>query len=285
LTRRNRLSIGFWLSLGWLSLAAVCAASAPLLPIAEYDRMDWRRPIAPPGTAAVGEPGQESRFYLLGTDAMGRDITARLVYGARVSLTVGLASPLIGLVLGGGLGILAGYYRGRLETLIAAVIDVMLAFPGIVLLLAVTFYLGPGLGEMVLALGILTVPSFARVARANTLTYSQREFVLAAGMLGQNDLSILVREILPNVIMPLMVYGLLVVSYLIVAEGALSFIGLGVPPPMPSWGGMVAQGKEVLEEAPHVSLFPALAMYLTVMSFNLIGDALRRRLDAREERF
>jgi peptide/nickel transport system permease protein len=177
---------------------------------------------------------------------------------------------------------LAGFYRGRLESVIMAVMDTILAFPGIVLLLAITFYLGPDVENIIFALGFMTVPSFARIARANTLGFAQREFVQAARMSGQRDLSILAAEILPNVIIPLLVYAMLAVSYMIIAEGALSFLGLGVPAPTPSWGGMIAEGREVLEEAGHVSLIPALVMSLTVLSFNLMGDALRGVLDPRE---
>ena len=157
-----------------------------------------------------------------------------------------------------------------------------MAFPGLVLLLLVVFHLGATLNNLILALGFLTIPAFTRVARANTLTFAKREFVLSARGLGQNDLHILVREILPNIIMPLLIYALLVVSYMIVAEGTLSFLGLSVPPPVPSWGGMISDGKEVLDEAAHVSLIPAFIMFITVLSFNIIGDAIRGLIDARE---
>ncbi|MCP4688428.1 MAG: ABC transporter permease [Desulfobacterales bacterium] len=163
---------------------------------------------------------------LIGADAMGRDIFTRLVFGARVSLAVGLATPFIGFVIGGALGLLAGFYRGRLESVIVGVMDAILAFPGLVLLLAITFYLGPSPRNIIIALGFLTIPAFTRVARAKTLTFSEREFVQAARMLGQGDASILVCEILPNIVMPMVVYALLLVSYMIVAEGTLSFLGL-----------------------------------------------------------
>jgi peptide/nickel transport system permease protein len=214
---------------------------------------------------------------------MGRDVLARVIHGARVSLAIGLAAPCIGMVIGGMLGMLAGFYRGRADALIVGVMDVILAFPGLVLLLAIAFAFGPGLKNMIPALGFLTIPHFARVARANTLRVGGQAFVHSARMLGQSDLSILIREILPNVIWPLVVYALLVVSYMIIAEGALSFLGLGVPPPTPSWGGMIAEGKEVLDTAPHVSLIPALVMFLTVLAFNLMGDSLRRVVDPKEE--
>jgi len=156
-----------------------------------------------------------------------------------------------------------------------ASMDIILAFPGLVLLLAITFYLGPTLQNLIGALGFLTIPAFCRVARAKTLALTNLEFVQAARLTGAGNITILVREIIPNVIIPVAVYGLLVVAFMIMAEGALSFLGLGVPAPTPSWGGMISEGREVLDEAPHVSMIPATIMFLTVISFNLIGDNLR----------
>lgn len=284
----KKLGISFWLCMMWIVLVLSLAVFADLLPLSGYDIMDWDHPAAPPGT--VGSVERLTDFksnpveivYVFGTDSMGRDILTRLIYGGRVSLCVGLITPLIGLFFGGVLGLLAGFYRGRTESMIMAVMDVILAFPGLVLLLAITFYLGPDLKNIILTLGFLTIPSFARIARANTLTYAQRDFIQASRMAGQNDLSIIIHELIPNIITPMLIYGLLVVSYMIVAEGALSFLGLSVPPPAPSWGSMIAEGREILEESCHVSLFPALIMFLTVLSFNLIGDCLRRLTDARE---
>ena len=276
----------FRLSAAWIIFVVLCAVVAPLTPMSDFESMDWENQAAPPGTlmrASTNGSGN-GRVHILGTDAMGRDLAARLIFGARMSLIAGLGAPLIGLIVGGLLGVLAGYYRGRLESFIIGVMDVVLAFPGIVLLLAVSFYLGPGLGSMIIALGLLTIPAFARVARANTLACARQEYVLAARLIGHGDLEILTREILPNILMPLLVYALLAVSHIIAIEGALSFLGLGAPPPAPSWGGTIAEGREVLGKAPHVCLFPALAMYLTVLSFNLLGDSLGRGLDSREEK-
>ena len=145
---------------------------------------------------------------------------------------------------------------------VVALMDIILAFPGLVLLLALAFYFGPGLDRLILALSILIIPAFFRVARANTLTWVQRDFILAARAVGAGDLHIIGRHLLPNVIIPVSAYGLLIVAVMIIAEGAMSFLGLGVPAPMPSWGGMIAGGKELLDEAPHISLIPAAAMFL-----------------------
>ena len=281
-TVKTRQGWAFWLAIIWLAIVAASAATVGWWAVPAFDTMDWENPAAAPGTRSrsasfqnATKPEKGAHTYWLGTDTMGRDVTSRLIYGARVSLSVGLLSPLIGFFIGGILGCLAGYFRGRLEAAIVAAMDVILAFPGIVLLLAITFYLGPSLRNLVIALGLLTIPAFSRVARVKTLTLRDLEFVQAARLSGAGSLTILVREIIPNVIAPMAAYALLVVSFMIMAEGALSFLGLGVPAPTPSWGGMIAEGREVLEEAPHVSMIPAGVMFLTVMAFNLIGDNLR----------
>ncbi|WP_022663800.1 ABC transporter permease [Desulfospira joergensenii] len=284
----KKLGLPFRFSVMWIALVVFCAVFADLMPLPEYDSMDWMNPAAPPGSqgghpSLDGSPAEPEPFvYVFGTDTMGRDILTRLIFGARVSLLVGLIPPVIGLLAGGSLGMLAGFYRGRLDAFIMAAMDIILAFPGLVLLLAITFYLGQNLTNIIISLGFLTIPSFSRVARANTLTVSRREFIRASRMIGQNDLYILIYDILPNIILPLTVYALFLVSYMIVAEGTLSFLGLSVPSPVPSWGGMIAEGKEVLDQAGHVSFIPALALFLTVLSFNLMGDALRGVADSKE---
>ncbi len=289
LSLSEKLGVGFWLSCGWILIVFNCALFADFFPLPEFDYMDWDNPASPPGTHGTapilnetGEYASASFVHVFGTDVLGRDIFVRLIFGARVSLAVGLITPLVGFIIGGLLGMLAGFYRGWLEGVIMSIMDAVLAFPGLVLLLLVVFHLGATLNNLILALGFLTIPAFTRVARANTLTFAKREFVLSARGLGQNDLHILVREILPNIIMPLLIYALLVVSYMIVAEGTLGFLGLSVPPPIPSWGGMISDGKEVLDTAAHVSLMPAFIMFITVLSFNIIGDAIRGLIDARE---
>ena len=286
--RSKRLGLSFWLPAAWLVFVVFMALSANFFELPDYGHIDWNHPSAPPGTAGTvilndknGESIPSDYIYWLGTDALGRDIVSRLIFGARASLLIGLTAPVVALVIGGTLGLLAGFYRGRFEAVVVVSMDIILAFPGLVLLLALAFYFGPGLDKLILALSILIIPAFCRVARANTLTWVQRDFILAARAVGAGDLRILCCHLLPNVIIPVAAYGLLIVAAMIIAEGAMSFLGLGVPSPTPSWGGMIAEGKEFLDEAPHISLIPAIAMFLTVLSFNLLGDRIRELTDVR----
>ena len=274
--------LSFWLPLIWLLFVALCAVSAGWMPLAAPDIMDYDHQNASPGTLIIppktttGElPAAKSRIAWLGTDSMGRDMLSRIILGARVSLTVGVSAPLIGLAIGGILGMMAGYFRGCTESIIVAGMDVILAFPGLVLLLAVGFYFGTNLWTLIATLGFLSVPAFCRVSRSATLQLHNREFILAAKMIGNDNFSILTREILPNVAVPLGVYGLIIMALMIVVEGVLSFLGLSVPAPTPSWGGMIAEGREVLGEAPHVCLIPATVLFFTVLSLNVLGDTLR----------
>lgn len=268
----KKTGIVFWLAAAWLGLVLISAVGADFWPVPPPDQIDWVNLAVKPGVGA----------HLLGTDNMGRDITARLLFGARVSLAAGVFAPCIGLVAGTLLGVLAGYYRGFSEKMIVGAIDTFLAFPRLIFLMMITFVFGSSLLNLTLALGFMTAPTFARVARANTLRYAEREFVLAARGGGASDAAIILREILPNVLMPMLAYMLLVMGLVIIAEGGLGFMGLSVPSPTPSWGGMIAEGREVLEQSPHVSMIPTAVMFLTIMSVNLIGDRLRGWFDTRE---
>jgi peptide/nickel transport system permease protein len=269
--RRRRLSHVFWAAAAWIALVVAAAALANFLPIQNPTEMDMLARRMPPDAQ-----------HWLGTDGLGRDMLSRLVFGARTSLTVGLLAPSIGLGFGAGLGMVAGYFRGRFEALAMGGMDVLLAFPPLVLVLAITAYLGQSLLNLSITIGFLSIPPFARVARAATLTLAQREFVTAARALGATHARILLRELLPNVALPLLAFFLLAVAVTIVVEGALSLLGLGVPPPQPSWGSMIGEGRESLDVAPWLAFLPAVAMFLTVLSFNLVGDALRAITDPRE---
>lgn len=269
--RSWRLGPALVIALGWILFLVLLAALAPVLPIPSPTDIDFLAKRAPPSAA-----------HWLGTDNLGRDELARLIWGARISLIVGLLAPVIGVVFGGALGLLAGYFRGRFEAVVVGGMDVLLAFPPLVFALAVTAYLGQTVPNIILVLGVLGVPAFTRVARAATLSLAEREFVSAARALGATDWRILLRELLPNVALPLLAFFLLGVAIAIVVEGALSFLGLGVPPPAPSWGIMIGEGRESLEIAPRLAFMPAAAMFLTVLAFNIVGDGLRALADPRQ---
>jgi peptide/nickel transport system permease protein len=269
--KARKLGLLFWVSIGWIGFVFALAMLAPVLPLPSPTDMDM-----------LGRRAPTSALHWLGTDALGRDELSRVIYGARISLTVGLFAPLIGITIGGALGMLAGYFRGRLETLVVGSMDVLLAFPPLILALAVTAYVGQSIINLTWLLGVLSVPAFVRVARAATLTLARREFVIAAQALGASHSRILFRELLPNVALPLLAFFLLGVAVIIVVEGALSFLGLGVPPPISSWGSMIGEGRESLEIAPWLAFIPALAMFLTVLSFNLVGDTFRALTDPRQ---
>jgi peptide/nickel transport system permease protein len=269
--RGRRLGTLFWIAVVWMSFMFAVAVLADLLPLPSPTDMDMLERRTLPSAA-----------HWLGTDGLGRDELARLIHGARISLIVGVCAPIIGLIIGGALGMLAGYFRGRFEALVVGSMDVLLAFPPLVLALAVTAYLGQSIFNLTCILGVLGIPAFMRVARASTLTLARREFVIAAQALGATHARILLRELLPNVILPLFAFFLLGVAVTIVVEGALSFLGLGVPPPVSSWGSMIGEGRESLEVAPRLAFLPAVSMFLTVLSFNLVGDTLRALTDPRQ---
>jgi len=268
--RRRALGWVFWLAVAWIGVVLFGALAADLLPIPDPSKISLLHRRQPP-----------SAMYLFGTDHLGRDVLARVVHGSRASLTVGLISAFLGLLVGGALGLLAGYFRGRFESLTMATVDVLLAFPPLVLALAIIAYLGQSVVILTLTLALLSVPAATRVARATTLAIAEREFVVAARALGATHVRIMLRELLPNVVLPLTVFTLIAVAVLIIAEGTLSFLGLGVPPPTPSWGSMMSEGREQLDFAPHIALIPAVVMFLTVLSFNLVGDTLRSLTDPR----
>ncbi len=268
---RRRRDPWLLVAVAWMALLGGAALLAPWLPLPDpANDADYAALSALPSWA-----------HWLGTDDVGRDLFSRIIWGARISLTVGLGATALGLLAGGALGLSAGYFRGRYEQLVLWVVDVILAFPPLVAALAISAVLGPSLLNVTLAIAFIQIPAFARVTRASTLGYAHREFVLAAHSLGASHREVLLRELLPNVQLSVVTFALTSVAIAIATEGGLAFLGLSVPPPAASWGSLIAQGRPVLAEAPHIALIPALAMFITVLMLNVIGDAARKRFDTR----
>lgn len=253
----------------WLVLIVFGAIFADLLPLQN-----------PNVGITVGNRPNESPSleHFLGTDNNSRDIFARLIYGARVSLTVSATAVGFGLIFGGFFGALVGYVRGKTESVVMAAIDVILAFPGLVLLLAlIAFLQSASLFAISLVIGFLSIPPYTRVSRANTLSIANREFVTAARAIGTRRTTILFREIIPNVLPSLIAYALVASAAIIVLEGSLAFLGLSVQPPTATWGAMINEGRQNMKQTLLPVVFPALAMLFTVLSLNTVGDWLRKR--------
>ena len=266
LVRQRGAVVGFAVL---LSLVLV-ALAAPWLSARNPIKTSPREALQPP-----------SAKFLLGSDQLGRDVASRVMHGARISLTVGLISVSIALLIGAPIGLVSGFYGGRIDTLLMRLIDVLLAFPGILLALAIVTVLSPGLNNVMIAVGLSNVPAYARLTRASVLTAREQLYVEAARALGGRDLFILARYIVPNVVAPLIVTATLGLGTAILAAAALSFIGLGSQPPTPEWGRMLAEGRDYLREAWWISTFPGVGIMLTVLAMNLLGDGLRDVLDPR----
>lgn len=268
--RARSRSVATGLSAAWLVLLVATAILAPYLPFLEDPQM--------PSLEVSEGPSWDHWF---GTDQLGRDVFARVAWGSRLSLFVALLSVTIGLLVGGSLGLLGGYLRGWIDHLLAVVVDVMLSLPALILALFIVTVLGQTVRNVVLALSILAIPVIARVVRAQTLTWAEREFVRAAGILGASRPRIVARELLPNLAPTIASFAILAVGMVIVAEGALSFIGVGVPPPDISWGRMLATGAPELEDAPQIVVSTASVMFLTLMALNFLGESIVATTDTR----
>lgn len=282
LPARKGWGIGFWLSTVWMALIVLLCGLAPWLPFVDE-----------PGTFPdfSVEPGAgPSGSHWFGVNNNGDDLFSQVVNGGRVSLFISINVVILGFVSGGLVGMVAGYFRGRVDRVISAVIDIMLAFPALVLALAlVAIFASEGDGTIrptmpviIGSLSLLSIAPLARITRGVTLSFAEREFVTAARTLGAKNGRILRREILPNVIPPMAVFSLVVLAVVIVAEGALAFLGLSVSSPAPTWGKLIASGRLQLEESPHLVLFPSAVMFLTILSLNYIGDVLQGRFTVRE---
>ena len=270
---RRRLGPGFWIAVAWVVVVVAVCALAPLLPLADPNQV-----LHGPRNGGL------TAHNWMGTDEGGRDLLSRTIWGGRVSLLIGFVSVAFGLAVGGTIGLLAGFYRGRVDRFAMAIFDISLAFPVLVLALLLVTFLGQELQWVLLTIGIIAVAPVGRVARANTMAYSQRDFVTAARALGAKGLRIMVREILPNILVPMAALALLGTALAIVAEGSLAFIGLSVAGSTNTWGKMIVAGSSgnTLREAPLMAFVPIAAMFSTLLCLNLIGDRLRAHFEVRE---
>jgi peptide/nickel transport system permease protein len=265
---RNRLAVAAGVGLVG---AILLAALAPWLPLLDPDAVDTVRRLRPP--LSPGHP--------LGTDEFGRDLLARLVWGARVSLVAGVVTAAASMAIGVALGVLGGFYPGWVENVVMRLTDILMAFPYVLLAIALVAGLGPGLRNAMIAIAIVGFPIYARLVRGVVLSLREREFVEAARALGAGDAVILGRHVLPHLISPVVVAFSLDVGAKILVTAGLSFLGLGTQPPTADWGSMLATGRQFVILSPHVALLPGLAIFVIVLALNLVGDALRDALDPR----
>jgi peptide/nickel transport system permease protein len=249
----------------------------PYTPLIGVEPVTMRQP---PCIHLFGCPADQVQ-HLMGIDGNGRDEFSRLLYGARLSLMIGFSTVTFAIIIGTILGALAGYFGGWVDNVIMRVMDVLLAFPSLLLAIAIVTMLGPGLINALLAIGIVSIPSYARVVRSSVLTVREMDFVMATRALGGNTYEILFKRILPNALTPLIVQGTLGIATAILDAAALSFLGLGAQPPTPEWGSMLGAERNQVFTAPHLVFYPGIAIILTVLSFNLLGDGLRDALDPR----
>lgn len=267
--KKNKMAM---LGLTILVMLALTAIFADV--IADYDT----KVIAQDIPNRLQGPSME---HWCGTDEFGRDIFARLIHGSRVSLVVGLISVSISLFIGGALGAIAGYYGGRVDNVIMRIMDIFLAVPSILLAMTIVAALGTSLVNVMLAIGVSGVPGYARIVRASVMSIKDQEFVEASRAIGAKSPTTIFREILPNCLAPIIVQATLSVAGAILSTASLSFIGLGVQPPSPEWGAMLSGGRNYLRDALHLTLFPGLAIVITILALNLLGDGLRDALDPR----
>lgn len=267
--KRNKLAVvGLVVTIAYVTVGLVAPHITPYDPAAMNVPNQWAAP---------------SLEHPLGTDQFGRDMLSRVILGTRISLTVGALSISFATVVGTTLGLVAGYYRGRVDEAIMRGVDIVLSFPSILLALVVIAVLGPGLSNTIIALGIVYVPSMTRITRGSALSVREEEYVMAARAYGESATGIMLRDMLPNLLAAVLVQATVSFAFVILSEAALSFLGLGAQPPTPSWGILISQGQESLQRAPWVSIGPGLAIMATVMGLNFLGDGLRDALDPTDD--
>jgi peptide/nickel transport system permease protein len=265
--KKNRMAM---IGLGIIIVFCLVALFAPY--IAPHDptamNLDYRR-IGP------------NREYPLGTDVMGRCILSRIIYGSRIAWSAGILSVSVAMIIGMPLGLMAGYFGRRVDQIISAAVDMLLAFPYLLMAILIVTILGPNIQNAIIAIGIRAIPIYARLMRGSVLAVKENEYIMAAKAIGCPENRLIMLHLLPNCIAPIIVYSTLQIATSILAEASLSFLGIGAQPPQPSWGSMVNEGRSYLRASPHVSTFPGLAIMLVVLGFNLFGDGLRDALDPR----
>ncbi|MCI9473084.1 MAG: ABC transporter permease [Flavonifractor sp.] len=268
--KKNRLAL-FGMVL--ILLMILMVVLSPLIAPYGFDEQNYYEIFASP-----------SLQHLCGTDNLGRDVFSRLLYGGRVSLTIGIISVGIGLLCGGLMGALAGYYGGKLDNTLMRIIDILMAIPSVILAISICAALGPGLVNTMIAVGVASIPNYARILRSSILSIKQQEYVEAARAIGASNARIISKHIVPNSLSGLIVQASMGVGRAIISAASMSFIGLGIAPPNPEWGAMLSAGRTYFRDYPHMVLFPGIAIFLAVLSMNLIGDGLRDALDPRLKR-
>jgi peptide/nickel transport system permease protein len=266
LSRNPMAMIGFFIVIAFIFIGI----AAPVISPHDYDLANF----------SLARKGP-SESYLLGNDELGRDMLSRLLHGARISLMIGLMSVGIGVVAGVFLGVISGYFGGYIDLFVMRIIDILLAFPGILLAIMMVAFLGPSLENAMIAIGVISIPVYARLVRSSTLALKEEAFIEATRALGGSHLTILQQHILPNVFAPIIVQSTLQIAAAIQAAAALGFLGLGAPPDVPEWGNMLQKGRTYIYSAPHIVVFPGLATMFVVLGFSLLGDGLRDALDPR----
>jgi len=269
LREHTTAKLGLLFVLSLLLMAVLAPWVAPYDP----DEQDFSVALSPP-----------TLKHPFGTDEFGRDIFSRILYGSRPTLIIVLTATAIGLMVGGGAGLVSGYRGGRVDTVIMRFLDVLLAFPGILLALAIIAGIGPGMKGVIIATSVYSIPQLARVTRGSVLSVKENDYVMAARAIGEKTWNIILRYILPNAVMPILALTFLRMAMIIIIASSLSFLGVGIQPPTAEWGIMLSQGRNYVQIAPHLSIFPGIAIILVVLGFNLLGDSLRDALDPKYRR-